>query len=129
MLARPYHRSDAKRLDELLHGNAGDVRLEHDRIFCIGDVGDPFGCLVYRPAVFVHEFVLSPSPLRRLFADALLNYAISDGLSRPHDLHDAVFLVDSANLDMVRYVEGLQAHQEAAGKRLYRLPVRGIQHP
>jgi hypothetical protein len=120
MLAHSYRSEDAPSLDVLLNGNQnGDVRLERDQIVCIGHPVN--GCLVWRPAGIVHELHVGVGMGRRLKADALVNYAMGQAISRPYNLWEAIFITDSESL--AQYAKSLGAYEET-GKRIFTLKVR-----
>lgn len=77
---RNYERSwreDAHGVDRLLAYNRnGDVRLDSDDIYVVGEIGEPRGVLVCRPGAFLHELECGSDLLARQRADALANYAI-----------------------------------------------------
>lgn len=97
---------DARILDGFLnHNRDGDVRLVSDRIVCAVDENDrPAGCLVWRPAAFIHEFHLPPVLGQRSVADSLFSGAVKLDFNRRHLIRQAVFMVDNDNLPMLRYL-------------------------
>ncbi len=120
MIARHYISADAEAVDKILgQPQAGDVRLERDRIVVAGCPA--YGLLVWRPCAFVHELRTGYGMAQRHLADILVNFAIGDAVSRPANIWEAVFVCDSD--DMAKYVEGLGAVEEK-GKRVFTLQVR-----
>ena len=107
---------DAPALDRLLdHNRLGDVLLDRDRII-VCENGDrvPVGALVWRPTGFIHEFHCGLGLARLPIASALTGFAKFDAL-RPgvfHRIQDALFLVDSSNLPMLRYVRDMGAVEQ-----------------
>ncbi len=120
MLARHYQSDDAARLDEIL-SRPHDVRLDCDRLVCVGPTGSPVGLLVWRPGGIVHELRVGNGLGRRYAANSLVNFAVADAIARPHQLHEAIFVCDSD--DMARYAGELGAVEEQ-GKRIFTLRVR-----
>jgi hypothetical protein len=125
--ARAYERGhDAQGLDVLLEENKhGDVRLDLDRIICLGDVGRPVGCLVWRPGGIVHELRLRHGLGRRAAADALVDFSIRDALSRPFWLAEAVFMTDSPYA--AEYFERLGAERQP-GQEVFKFDLRRYQN-
>lgn len=122
MRARLYRprTTDAASLDALLDSNRqGDVRLDSDRIILVERnlPGPPpsarvVGALVWRPTGFIHELVISDTVTRRLGATALMNYALGDVSGKEHRIAQAIFLVDSTNLPMLRFVRDAGATEQ-----------------
>jgi hypothetical protein len=102
MLARPYDPKDAAGLDLLLGNNrAGDVRLDEDQIFVVGEHRQPTGCLVFRPGAFVHQLECGIDFKARYRADVLANYAIAT--ARAKGIRTAILLVKGTNVPMLRW--------------------------
>ena len=72
--------------------------------------------LVWRPAAYVHELCCGDGPLRRLRADAMLNFAIAQAHARMWPIRDAEFVVLADNLRMLDYIRRLNATEEDGGK-------------
>jgi len=62
---------------------------------------------VWRPAGFIHELVLAPHVSRRMVATALGNFALGDAQNGQYPIHQAIFLVDDANVPMLRFVRDM----------------------
>jgi hypothetical protein len=120
MLARHYHPNDAASIDLILN-HTGDVRLDRDRIYVLGDTGKPTNLLTWRPGGIVHELRVGNGLGQKQRADSLVNFAIADSLSRPFHLYEAIFLTDSER--MSNYALSIGAMEEK-GKRVFTLPLR-----
>lgn len=119
MRVRLYQPSDAPTLDRLLNGNDGDVRLDRDVIaVAVGPDDSPFATLAWRPCAYVHELRCGGL----LSANALTNFAIGQGISRPWPISDISFLVDPANDAMLRFTRRLGATEQTG--RLFTLRLR-----
>lgn len=117
MLARPAYKEDAQGIDRLLAENQhGDVRIDRDAVFVVGELGEPTGIVVYRAGAFVHELECGGSRLR---AEALANFAVA--AARVQGLNTAIFLVKKSNRPMQRFVESLGAIKQSDDDILYTL--------
>ena len=120
MLARHYVSADSDGLDAMLAGS-GNVRLDCDRLVCVGAPGRPVGLLAWRPGGIVHELRVASGLGQRAVADALVNFSVADSVSHPHMLHEAIFVCDTDS--MAKYVGELGAIEES-GKRVFTLKLR-----
>lgn len=123
MIVRPYQSEDAPKLDVILAANHGhDVRLDRDRIICLGEPGSPTGLLCWRPGGIVHELYVGNGLGQKERADLLVRTAIGDAMSREFKLWEAVFVTDSDR--MAQYALNELKATEQVGKRLFTLTVR-----
>jgi|SRR5882672_1440399 len=108
---------DARVLDRILKDNLqGDVRLGTDRIIVsAGDDDLPSGCLVWRPSAFIHEFHVPNCLAQRAVADRLFSEAVKLDFNRRHLIRQAVWMVDSDNLPMLRYAREVVHATEQKG--------------
>jgi hypothetical protein len=120
--ARLYQSEDAPAVDFILNGNRDhDVRIDRDRIMVLGDLGKPVGLIAWRPGGIVHELYVGNGLGQRVRANLLVEAAIRDSLSRPFDLHEAIFVTDSDR--MARYAIEIGAIEEV-GLRVFTLDIR-----
>lgn len=120
MLARLYDQRDYASIKSILNGT-GDVRLDRDRVFCIGIPGEPVGFLAWRRGGIVHELRVGNGMGRYTRASALVNFAVANALAETPPLWEALFVCDGD--DMARFAKSIGAVEEE-GKRLFSLPLR-----
>lgn len=120
MLSRHYRQSDIPAIDQILGTpQRGDVRLDRDRIICIGNPVS--GLLVWRPGGIIHELHIGTGPLRRNVADSLLNFGLADAIARPFNLQEGIVVTDSDPL--ASYMHNFGAVEET-GKRVFTFQLR-----
>jgi hypothetical protein len=120
MLSRHYRQNDIPAIDKIIGmPQRGDVRLDRDRIICIGNPAS--GLLVWRPGGIIHELHVGYGPLRRNMADSLLNFGLADAISRPFNLQEGIFVTDDDSL--ANYIQGMGAVEET-GKRVFTFQLR-----
>lgn len=108
---------DARQLDFILDGNVNhDVQLDRDRVIVrAGDDDVPTGCLVWRPAAFVHELHVPASLGQQAIANSLFHEAVRLDIGRRHLIRTALWMVDKDNAPMLRYARDVVHATEQSG--------------
>lgn len=110
--------SDAAALDAMLNANRdGDVKVDRDVIVVNGEPA--VSVLIWRPCALVHEFEVHSGLARLRTAKALINFSMADAKQRRLPMRDAIFLVDPANVPMLRFVQSLPGVREDHGRIFY----------
>lgn len=117
-MPRLFRHDDAVALDQLLNFNYdGDVRVDRDVIVVNGEPAA--SVLVWRPCALVHEFSCGSGLSKLRTAKALLDFAMESARQSSRPVRDAIFLVDPANVAMLRFISSLHNVREDHGRIFY----------